>query len=111
MNVVDKFRGKGDIMILQDILDDKRNNICDRNTIEAIYWVFGKILAETENNILELILSDDHEIQSVGIQMLIPYWINWYTEMFSDTLWRSMLTSIVVSLAEIQILINERSHV
>ena len=37
MNVVDKFRGKSDVTILLDILNDKRNNICDRNTTEAIY--------------------------------------------------------------------------
>ena len=111
MNIVDKFRGKSDVTILLDILDNKRNNICDQNTIKAIYWVFGKILAETENNILELILSNDREIQSVGIQMLIPYWIDWYTEMFDDVSWRSILTGIIVSLAEITLLINERSSI
>ena len=106
-----EFRGKSDVTILLDILDNKRNNICDRNTIEAIYWIFGKILAETENNILELILSNDCEIQSVGIQMLIPYWIDWYTEMFDDVSWRSILTGIIVSLAEITLSINERSSI
>ena len=111
MNVVDKFRGKSDVTILLDILNDKRNNICNQNTIAAIYWVFGKILAETENNILELILSDDREIRSIGIQMLLPYWVDWYTEMFNNISWRSILTGIIVGLAEITLSINDRSYI
>ena len=110
MNVVDKFRGKSDVTILQDILDDKRNNIYNRNTIAAIYWVFGKILAETDNKILELILSDDYEIRSVGIQMLFPHWIDWYTEMFNNVAWRSILNGIIIGLAEITKNINDRSY-
>ena len=111
MNTVDRLRGCDDITVLRWILDDKRHNRCTDQTIQLIYWVFGKILAETENNILELILSNDREIQSVGIQMLIPYWIDWYTEMFDNVSWRSILTGIIVGLAEITLSINERSSI
>ena len=76
------------------------------------FLVFDSLfLAETENSILELILSDDREIQSVGIQMLIPYWIDWYNEMFNVVTWRSILTNIIVGLAETTLSINDRSYI
>ena len=111
MNAVDRFRGCDDITILRWILDDKRHNRCTNQTVQAIYWVFGKILAETDNKILELILSDDREIRSVGIQMLFPHWIDWYTEMFNDVTWKSILNGVIISLAEITKNINDRSSI
>ena len=110
MNTVDRLRGCDDITVLRWILDDKRHNRCTNQTIQLIYWVFGKILAETDNKILELILSDDCEIRSIGMQMLFPHWIDWYTEMFNDVTWRSILNGVIISLAEITKNINDRSY-
>ena len=111
MNTVDRFRGYDVITILREILDDKRHNRCTNNTVQALYWVFGKILAETDNKILELILSDDCEIRNVGIQMLFLYWIDWYNEMFDNVSWRSIITGIIVGIAEITLSMNERSKI
>ena len=43
--------------------------------------------------------------------MLLPYWVDWYTEMFNDISWRSTLTGIIVGLAEITLSINDRSYI